>query len=233
MDLNLIENEINNIYSKGQYSLGWRLLNTKKIRLKENNGVVLITLNPGIGKGNYKNHDYNISNENGNSLIHENWISPIKDQLLFLLKCLWENESSKNSFNDFVDNILQGYFIPFRSCSISELAKDNSILSLSMSIWNCIISDNIDKIRTINCIGKNIPYRNIITIIENMNGELISANDYDTGWGNITVSISKYIMRNRRIISIIGFPHLAQFKLFGREISKVQMDRIVYESIIH
>jgi len=231
MNIEKIEKQIVDEYNSFKYTMGWRLLNTKVNNIKDNNGIFIITINPGTGKGTFSKNGHTLSNEDGNSLLHEKWVSPLQNQLSEMLKLIWERYCPKQDYSSFVESIMQGYFIPFRSRSIKDLEKNSDTMNICIDIWREIILCNLDTMRMVNCIGKKIPYKNICNIIENINGVvIIERKPYKTGWGNIMVEITKYKISNR-IISVVGYPHLSQFKLFGRDESSNAMKKVILYSL--
>ncbi|HQO03493.1 MAG TPA: hypothetical protein PLI62_14620 [Spirochaetota bacterium] len=232
MDLNEIVYKIESLYNTRNFSHSWRLLNTKKEIVQKNNGIFIITLNPGTGKGRYKMHDYTLANEHGNSLLHEKWASPLQNQLKLMLKQIHGELKLVINIDDFIESILQGYFIPFRSESVDQLKVDEEILSLSNEIWRYILEINKDTVQLINCIGKIDVYNNIKSVLNDIGMNFIKEEKYKTGWGNYTVDISEY-NNNGRIIKVIGYLHLSKFKIFGRPESAVYLKRIISESVDH
>lgn len=226
MNIEKINSDIEMMNDAKGYKLGWRLLNTKIENITKNNGIFLITINPGTGKGNYLNYDFTLSNENGNSLLHENWKSQLQPQLIKMLRLIYGKITKEESFEQFVERILMGYYIPFRSNDVSSLYKDNDIISLCNSIWRQFIVESITKIKILLCIGKGDVYKPIKSLLSEIGYKCNDEKKYHTGWGETTVNITKYTYNNMEI-KVAGFPHLGTFKIFSSVYCMENINRIV------
>ena len=223
-----IINDIETEYKKTSNKLGWRFLVTSKKTLDENNGIYLITLNPG-GSKEERTHS-TASCENGCAYLTETWKnyknpdSPLQNQF----KLLFQEIAAKLNSKDYVavmESSVCGYFIPFRSTNYKELADKKESISLAKDIWNKILSKG--KFKIVMCIDIQT-YNFIKKIIVEDGYKLSTEKNLNTGWGNFKSEVSKF-QKNNKVFTLARFPHLSRFSIFGRKESKMHVDKIMDE----
>lgn len=223
-------NDIKNDYDKNPNQLGWRFLVTSKKTLEKNNGILFITLNPG-GEEDRKDHP-NESCENGCAYITESWSNkekPGASKLQKQYQLLFKEIAHKLNVADYI-NVLEksvcGYFIPFRSSGIETLKEKNECIIFSKKIWKNILANQ--KFKVIICIDKDT-YKALNEILCEMHYKSINETEFETGWGNYKSSIRKY-NKNNEIITLLRFPHLSRYSIFGRNESKKFIEKIMVEA---
>ena len=222
-DLN-IENlisDIDNKYKELEQELGWSFLVTSKENLKKNCGIALITLNP----GGCEKADSMGYFETGNAYCDEDWFckkgeketrkgqAPLQIQIQELFKKLATKNISYPNYINLMNNSLMGYFIPFRSQSISSLKNANQSREFGKKLWSNIL-ENVD-LKLIICIDKNT-YSSINEIICGLKYiKYFESELLPTGWGNINSEVRRYKKENKSI-TIARLPHLSRYRIFNR-----------------
>ena len=207
---------INKQYELSGNQLGWRFLSMPKERIIKNNGIYLITLNPG---GNKIPADHPISSsENGCAYIIESWNgypigdAPLQKQIqgmFYEIAFL-----TKSNYSEVINQALIGHFIPFRSPSYKELKYKEFSIQVGRKIWQNIITENIPSL--IICID-NVTFNNIGEILSiDLKFEKIQSSKMPIGWGSYCADVTKWKDGNNRYISMIRFPHPSRFSIFGR-----------------
>jgi hypothetical protein len=221
--------EIERKYIELNYQEGWRFLNCYKKNLESNNGIFIITLNPGARKGLDYSKQPVFSSEVGCSFLHEEWKSKTQPQFILFLGLLYKAISPYSNFNDFINSILIGYYIPFRSNNFKGLKNQKESIEFGKACWRKIIEKNIDKMRLLICID-NITSKSIKQIFKEMDLKEKENIKLETGWGKISTNIYRYKSSNK-IITLVKFPHLGRFKIFGRKGFELLINKIVDESV--
>jgi len=222
-----LQQEIKDKYDELGYSQGWRFLNCPEKNLVSNNGIIIITLNPGVGNGiDYKMHS-EFSSEAGCSFYYEDWQSPVQDQFKKFLKLLFLEIQPNICYRSFINSVLIGYFIPFRSRKFKDLSPNKKkSIDFGIKIWRKIIEANKDSVRLVVCID-NTTLRALKEIFSELNiKEEKEIDPLSTGWGKYQANIFHYSYGNKNI-TLLKLPHLSRFRIFGREIAKNKIDTIM------
>lgn len=223
-----IVNYIETEYNKTSNKLGWRFLVTSKKTLDKNNGIYLITLNPG-GSKEERTHS-TASCENGCAYLTERWknykstVSPLQNQFKFLFQEI-ATKINAQDYATVMESSVCGYFIPFRSANYKELRDKKESINTARNIWSKILSKG--KFKIIICID-NQTYNYIKQILTEDNYTLSTEQNLNTGWGNFRAAVSK-LKKNNDIFTLARFPHLSRFSIFGRKESKMHVDKIMDE----
>jgi len=224
---NSIITEIKTEYKTNPNNFGWRFLTTSKSTLEKNNGIALITLNPG-GSVDRKDHSSE-SCENGCAYLTEIWKgenAPGKSKLQEQFQLLYLEIADQINAVDYIkamESSLCGYFIPFRSPSIKLLKEKKNCIEFSKNIWRKILSAG--QFKVIICIDR-VTYKNIDKILREMDAVKINESELDTGWGNYKATVSKYKI-DKGIITLARFPHLSRFSIFGRDAGKKNISKLM------
>ena len=220
--------EIEEEYSKSENNLGWKFLTVSKNSLLKNSGTFLITLNPGGTKEDPRHGKG--SCENGCAYLTEIWKkdccpgqSTLQRQIQLLFqKIAHYNRYGYKNYTELMECSVCGYFIPFRSPNLKSLKKKNETLDLGKRIWKKVFINSY--IHLIICID-TITFLKVKEILAELNCFEISSSDYDTGWGTYKSTVVKYT-RNNQVLTLVRFPHLSRFTIFGSEASKQYIDTI-------
>jgi len=220
---------IQNEYINSENIIGWRFLASSYERLNKNNGILLITMNPG-GKEIPQNHSVD-SCENGCSYLVESWNgylpgeAPLQKQVQLLFKDIGEI-LNENYFN-LINNALIGYYIPFRSPTFKELKNSKNALKIAKNLWTDILFDLIPKV--IITFDKQT-YKDVSEIyLIKFNYKLTKKARISIGWGDYCAEIITIVKSNTKI-SIIRFPHPSRFAIFGRKQSSNGINMILSQA---
>jgi len=226
--MNLFEESIEKIKIEAKTNpnkSGWRFLLTSKKTLEKNNGILLITLNPG-GDANRPDHPSD-SCENGCAYLEEPWkgkpkgTSPLQKQI----QCLFREIANRldKDCKEVLEASVCGYFIPFRSPAFDALAEKDRCIDFSKDLWRNILSKL--KFRVIFCIDRET-YKNIREIFISMQYSEAQPSEEPTGWGNYRASITHFEKGNQKV-TLVRFPHLSRFSIFDRKESKEAICKIM------
>lgn len=220
--------DINTEYSSNANDLGWRFLQSSRKTLEENNGILLITSNPGGSKSSEPVE----SCENGCAYISESWrgkpsgTSKLQVQVQLLFKEIAERLEIEN-YKELIESSVCAHFIPFRSPSLKLLKEQDRSISFSKRLWKKILSNL--QFRLIICLDKNT-YKNLTVILLELSYKNLETKDYPIAWGNYKASVANFEKGNDRI-SLLWFPHLSTFSIFGREKSRAAINAILNDAL--
>jgi len=220
--------EIEEKYSRSDNNIGWRFLTVSKNSLSTNSGIFLITLNPGGRKEDPKQGKG--SCESGCAYITEIWkegccpgSSTLQRQIQLLFQRIAKyNRYGYKNYTDLLENSVCGYYIPFRSPDFKSLKDKKRSLDLGKRIWKQVFINS--DFHLIICID-TITFSQVKDILSELNCFEINSRDYDTGWGKYKSTVVKYTRNNQRL-TLVRFPHLSRFSIFGREASEQRIDTI-------
>ena len=224
-----LESEIEEFYSKNTYTESWRLLNCKKKNIRVNNGIIIVTLNPAFRKDVDYTNEVNFSSESGFAIQAENARSKVQPQIKKFLTEIHSKIHRVISLDEFVNSVLVGYFIPFRSASIKNLKNKNEAISFGKQLWSKIILQNIDSLQLLVCID-NTTTRSVLEILSALGFVEKEKTPLPTGWGDYKSDIRR-LNYNGKTITLLRLPHLGRFPIFGRKVAENQIEKIVKESI--
>lgn len=207
---------------------GWRFLTTSRDTLINNSGILLVTLNPG-GEKAKEGHDRD-SCENGCAYLKETWgkakepgMSVLQKQIQGIFREVAQRwHKNYGDYVGLMESSTCGNFIPFRSPSYKELEEKKKAIDFSKTIWREIISQNDFKL--IICIDK-VTFKSMNDILSTNGFERKSCENLPTGWGEYKATIRRY-SNKEKTISLVKFPHLSRFSIFGREKSKKDIKNI-------
>jgi hypothetical protein len=191
------ESEIQAEYERLGHSLGWRLL-TCPARNIESSSVALITSNPG---GSIREPP-KWSVEDGSAYVIESWKSrpPGKENLQRQVRRMCEVMMLHP------EDVLSGYFVPFRSQRWQQLPKKAASIQFGTRIWRDIL--HLGKVTTAIAFGKSDIGPYVARIFD------ATANaEVPTGWGDQTISVYRFGLQGKLLL----LPHLSTFKLFSAE----------------
>jgi hypothetical protein len=226
-----IQQRIEEVYLHYNFNEGWRFLNCYQKNLKRNNGIMILTLNPASRKSIDYENEVRFSYESGFSNLAERAISEVSPQLKKFLKNVHSQIHTAISIEKFINDVLVGYFIPIRSSSFKNLKNRKELITLGKELWTPILKANLDSLQLLAVIDK-VTMKAVIEIfliiglieIESKGMKL------ETGWGNYTADIKRFKF-NDKTITLLRLPHLSRFKIFGREKSKDEINKMVKESV--
>lgn len=231
--MNLFEESIESIEKESKINpnkLGWRFLLTSKKTLEKNNGILLLTLNPG-GSENRKDHPSD-SFENDSAYFVEIWkkgkpagASPLQIQI----KRLFKEIASRlgKDCKEILEASVCGYFIPFRSQSFDSLKEKDTCIRVSKNLWKNILSEI--KFQLILSIDRET-YDNIKQILLSLKYCEVQSSEQPTGWGNYKASIT-YFEKGDEKVTFVRFPHLSRFSIFGREKSEEAISKLMDKAL--
>lgn len=205
---------------------GWRFLYCPKSKITDNNGLLILGLNPGAGyEKDKKCLPYCEENE-----YSYQWDKGCNDNIQRNIESLFKKISKKygKSSKDIVDGSLTSNLIPFRSKDIEELANlklKKECFGFSRELWTDIIEKNDFKV--IICLGNSesgSSYSNVKDILEKRHGDF-DTNKISIKWGENTIKYCEVPCENNRIL-LVGLPHFSHFSFIERPESKKAVDEI-------
>jgi hypothetical protein len=220
-------------YDRLGYKDGWRFLCVSKQVLQSAPRIALITANPG-GKSDAEG--YRGSCEEGCAYLVEEWPGRQR-QLQKQIQCLFDDLAHHTGFQQggaaLMNASLIGYFIPFRSANLKDLANKKEAQAFGQCLWADIIRQRpLSLIVTID----RDTYRGISNtlreIMEARTENDKSISGWPTGWGHYTADVDTF-RSGRHITKLVRLPHLSTYKLFSRNECRPCINAILKESCDH
>jgi hypothetical protein len=207
--------EIETSYIELGHRLGWRFLSVGKVVLNGPAEIALITLNPG---GNEIPPDHpTASCESGVSYLVESWDgappgqSKLQKQVQGLFRLLVDTLRYHGTYQQLMVQTLIGYFVPFRSPRLADLARQRESIEFGHRLWRKLLPAISPKL--IICLGRDVQaeLRTLLPIATD--SQLITSTTYPTGWGEYTAEIDEFQWNNNKT-SLLYLPHLSTWTLF-------------------
>lgn len=212
------------------HSLGWRFLLSSKKTLSNRTPIALITLNPG---GNDIPPDHAIeSSEKGAAYLIESWKgyeagkAPLQLQIQELFKKINERTRQSKTYIDLMNNSLLAYYIPFRSPNLKSLPNQWESRRFAFELWSDLLN-HIQPTLMI-CIDR-VTFEDIEKILRcKLKPFTERCIDLPTGWGKYNVTV-KHWESDTGNNTLVRFPHLSRFKIFGRPQATEKLEKIADE----
>lgn len=224
-----IENEYNDIFNGS--GAGYRFMMSPKQTFSKETKIALITLNPG-GKAKPVGHP-ECYTEKQAAYLCEKWRfngkpyapgeQPLQKQIRGLFKIIHDKTGLSESGDTLLNNSFCAQYIPFRSNSYKELRDRETCKQFSKGIWGDIFKKYLDPSLTI-CMDK-VTFSELKAIFGQTMEVSSGGSRLETGWGNIKVDIVRY--SNGK--TLVRFPHLSRFRIFGRRKSEKYVEKIMTE----
>jgi hypothetical protein len=219
--------EIARAYDQLGHGIGWRFLASAQSTLAPSTPIALISMNPG---GSFEPPDHGREScERGSAYIVESWAgcppgeAPLQRQIRLLFAELAEVQCADSSGDALLDASLSAYFVPFRSPSFDALAHQTRSLDFADRLWARLFR-NLDP-KLIITIDRQTTKR-IARILKKKLHAPPFTRSFATGWGQVSADIVTFD-GPEGARSILRFPHLSRYKLFGRSKSAQQIDQIL------
>ncbi|MDW7774380.1 MAG: hypothetical protein SCH71_15955 [Desulfobulbaceae bacterium] len=220
--------EITGEYSRLNHTLGYRFLLGPRSTLSPETDILFLGLNPG-GAVIPPEHPCD-SCENGPAFFNETWNagagrgnSALQLQVRSMLRDLAGKMPGAGDSRQLMTRSLLAYYIPFRSPDFAGLPYKASSREFSRRLWSGILRE-IDP-RLIICIN-NETFADISAILTASRGLEPQVIRSGVGWGNISAELALFNSRKRRT-SLLRFPHLSRFRIFGHSESLLYTDRLL------
>lgn len=205
----------------------WRFSYGLKETFYDNNGILLIGLNPGGGQESRT--DILPSFEEGNAYIFEEWgyapgKNPLQKQVVTLFTEIADKINSDHV--ELMNNSFTSNIIPFRSPNLETLPHKKEVVHFSTNMWHEL--SNIVNPNLIITIG-NSSSCSAYSILKKMYSKKefeIEEEEIPINWGNYKTYASA-LRKDEKEIVMIGLPHLSTFKFIGRESSRNATEIIV------
>jgi len=221
-----IEEKYNNIFDGG--GIGYRFMMSPRQTFSKDTNIALITLNPGgsakpvghpecytVGKSAYLSEKWNFKGKP-----YEPGEQPLQKQIRELFRLINEKTGLSKSGDTLLDTSFCAQYIPFRSKSYKKLEHKKQCKEFSKTIWQEIFSEHLAP-RLIICIDK-IAFSELKSMFDEAMGTVVPIR-MGTGWGNIKVDIVTYYNG----MTMVRFPHLSRFRIFGRKKSEGHVESIM------
>lgn len=206
---------------------GWRFSYGPKETFYNNNGILLIGLNPGGGQESRT--DILPSFEKGNAYLFEEWgyapgKNPLQRQVITLFKGVADRISS--DYVELMNHSFTSNIIPFRSPRLERLPHKKEIVLFSKNLWD-ELSDivNPNVVITIGNSSTCSAY-SILREIYSKKGFEIDEEEIPINWGNYKTYAAK-LRKDEKEITIVGLPHLSTFRFIERDSSRDATNIIV------
>ncbi len=175
--------------------------------------------------------------ENGCAFLAETWgagsgpgNAPLQLQVQNMFADLADIFPENRGGRQLMAESLLAYYIPFRSPSISALPRKSESRTFGRLLWTDILS-TIDP-GLIITMDKD-SFADITVIIEASRGQQRSQLfKSEAGWGNISAELARFEgVGGRKPVSVLRFPHLSRFRIFGRPKSKLYTDTLFRRAV--
>lgn len=219
-------------YHRLGHTLGYRFLLGSRKNLCPETDILFLGLNPG-GRRVRVDHP-NSSCENGPAFLKETWgagsgpgNAPLQIQVQKMFFDLAEIWPGNRDFQQLMNDSLLAYFVPFRSPSAATLIRKAESMSFARSLWTDILA--VINPRLIITMDRD-SFTYVLSIIEQR--DRVKPVQYRslTGWGRISAELAVFGAGNRRL-SVLRFPHLSRFRIFGRHQSKPLTDALFSKAV--
>jgi hypothetical protein len=207
--------DIKRVYEDLRHRLGWRFLCVSRSVLDTPVDVAFISLNPNgdsIPAGRVAE-----SCENGVAYVAEEWgVAPrgqhkLQVQVQKLFEGLNRRLRIADSGSALMQRSLMGYFIPFGSRRLADLAKPVESYEFGCDLWRRVLA--LTTPRLIVCIDRET-YIALQSIIPCYTGMSVTASrSFRTGWGRCTADLLTY--GGEQSVRLLRLPHLSSFQLFS------------------
>jgi hypothetical protein len=132
-----------------EFPKGWRFLYTPQQTLTQNNGLLILGLNPG---GDPHEYDPIESVEEGNAFLVEDWNSNFQKKVGQLMMRV--AEAIDIDFEDLMNHSCTSNLIPFRSKNWESLHRKDMLLIFAKHFWSIALLEIKPKV--ILCMGENV-----------------------------------------------------------------------------
>ena len=198
--------------------------------MDNNNGILLITLNPG---GTEIQPDQSVEScEEGCTYLWESWKGkePGNSRLQAQIQTLFKEIACRIGVEDYkavLESSVCGHCIPFRSPSFKSLKDVRRTINFSNHLWTKLLSRLAFQV--IFCIDR-ITYKNIVAILLNLSYCKTEEQEHPINWGDYKALVTRFERADKKI-TLVWFPHLSTFSIFGREKSRTAIDTIMNEAL--
>jgi hypothetical protein len=124
-----------------KFQFGRRFLYSSKRSFEENNGLLILGLNPGgSDDSNASNEQW--SSERGNAYLVEDWSSAIQGKVVSLFQSI----ESKTGMASLLERSITSNLIPFRSPQWDQLPNQEAAIEFSRDLWFQLINELKPKV---------------------------------------------------------------------------------------
>ncbi len=215
--------KINDTYSALGHDQGWSFLYTPGRTLCKGAKFLFMGLNPGGTQ-----EAIALTTEAGNAYHPdvEKWRGDDPSPLQLQIVAFYSLLAKKMNYPDarrLMDESLAANFCPFRSRSWVDLKERDKSISFCEELWKELLLST--QITTIVCMSL-IVRKHMSSLIVEAGGKLLREDSQRVEWGNVTYSVSQFIIADRNI-TMVCLPHLSRYRIFGREKSDSATNDIV------
>ncbi len=226
-------NKIEREYRRLNHTLGYRFLLGSQKNLVPETEILFLGLNPGGSKIPPDHPDR--SCENGPAFLVETWgagsgpgNAPLQNQVQKMFLDLAEILPGSRGTRQLMNDSLLSYYIPFRSPNVSALPRRSESRIFAKLLWSDILQEL--RLKLIITMDKD-SFTDIVSILgQNGHTAYPKIHKTEVGWGNISAELAIFGSGIKRI-SVLRFPHLSRFKIFGRPESKPYTDRLISKAV--
>ncbi len=223
-------------YSRLGHTLGWRFLYGSKKNLNDQSEILYLGLNPG---GTFDNHEHSREScENGCAFLSETWKdgklpgnSPLQRQVQQMFSDISDMISSEKKPSEILEESLLAQYIPFRSPNYKKLHNKKKSREFAKDLWVDIFA--VINPRVVITMSDKT-FEDVSFILEKESKrEKVREFKSKVGWGNVTGESAVFRGQgDREYLSILRFPHLSRFRIFGRPESKVYTDDLLRRAFL-
>ena len=169
------------------------------------------------------------SNEEGNAYYVDRWWGAhqeggLQDQVCQLFAALAKGIDGATTANQLMDETLTLNFCPFRSPKWRLLPRRAESTAFSQTMWWQIL--DIVEPSVIVC-NSLVAMRNLELVLRRRGAALGHRESRPTCWGTFKWTEAHYATKRGNGVTMVGFPHVSQFPIFGRAKSQHATDEIV------
>jgi len=188
--------QIEKKYSELDLKDSWRFLYTPKSTLLDNNGLVIMGLNPG------GTADEPIpSVESGNAFLTEEWGSLFQAKTVKFMRGI--ALTTGLDFESMMNNSLTSNAVPFRSSNFQSLENKWEAFKFARNLWLPILSEQPPKL--VICLGNGREWSSY-TLVRKIIGCTAPVKTYEKTIGTNTIKISR-----NAYTTVIGLPHFSNW----------------------
>jgi hypothetical protein len=223
-DLVRFAESIDREYRRLGHTLGWRFLYSPARTLAPSTRLAFVAANP----GDSVYHPPMRSSEGGNSYYLDRWWGTHQEGVFQgQVRKLYEALAAAvpaTTAKQLLDETLTLNFCPFRSPKWAQLPRKAESIAFSQRMW-CEILDIVEPPAIVCC--SLVAFENLEVVLRKRGAMLRRRESRPTGWGTYTWTEAHYATKRGKDVTMVGFPHLTQFPIFGRAKSRLATDEIV------
>jgi hypothetical protein len=218
------EKSIDREYQRLGHTLGWRFLYSPASTLASSTRLAFVGQNP----GDNQYYDPIVSSEKGNAYHVEGWWGARQDGVLLTqVRRLYDALAVSiggTTGEELMDHTLTLNLCPFRSPGWERLPRRAESIEFSKRLWSSIL--DIVEPPVIVCNGK-VVLENLELVFLARRAALRRRESRPIAWGTYEYTVARYTTKRGSDVTMVGFPNLSRFAIFGRPASRQATAEII------